>query len=779
MKQNKYLLVLSILVLWGYSAHVSFAQTATEQRKESSIELYFKDKESQLPVYDVNVWINQEAIPSNSQGLIALPKDIKKTDVIKVSSIGYKTIQLHFGDIEHKNGQNVIQLIPDTKRLDEVVVRGTKSSVSVNSVSSTINSQAIQGAMGKSLASLLENVSGVSSIQTGTSTAKPVIHGMYGNRILMINNGARQTGQQWGLDHAPEIDKNASATIKVIKGAESVRYGSEALGGIVVLEQKTLPYQVVKPSGSISTLYGSNGKRFNVVAEAEGTMPFLRDIAWRLQGTYINSGDASTAKYVLNNTGYREHNMSATLGYKHGKLRIEGFYSLFNRKEGVMFSAQMGSEELLQERIALGKPVYVTPFSRTITYPFHAVNHHTAIGKLYFDGGKLGNYFYQVAFQNDNREENRMRRAGPSSIPVVSMNLTSFQHLFKWDKTYDHWTTELGASYLHIRNKNQAGTGIVPIIPNYTEYDFGTYFIQKYSHKKWNAEVGIRFDNQETKALGYDYTGSLYGGHHNFSNVSYNLGFNYRPSENWNFTSNLGLAWRAPHVYELYSNGSELGSGMFVVGDTTMHSEQSAKWVTSAVYKNSVINARIDAYLQWVNGYIYDEPSNQFITVISGAYPMFKYKQTNAFFRGIDFDVKVQPIKAIEYHFLCGLIWANDKKTNNYLPFIPSFRFDHDITWQNIHIRKIKAYAQLKHRFVAKQTRFNPQSDLINFTPPAYNLFGAEIGVEWNINTSNKLHIHLAADNILNKEYKEYTNRSRYYAHDMGRDVRCTISWSF
>ena len=82
-------------------------------------------------------------IPSNSQGLIALPKGIKKTDVIKVSSIGYKTIQLHFGDIEQQNGQNVILLIPDTKRLDEVVVRGTKSSVSVNSVSSTINSQAI------------------------------------------------------------------------------------------------------------------------------------------------------------------------------------------------------------------------------------------------------------------------------------------------------------------------------------------------------------------------------------------------------------------------------------------------------------------------------------------------------------------------------------------------------------------------------------------------------------------------------------------------------------
>ena len=779
MKQNKYLLALSILVLWGYSSHTCFAQTPTEQREESSIELHFKDKETLLPVYDVNVWINQEAIPSNSQGLIALPKGIKKTDVIKVSSIGYKTIQLHFGDIEQQNGQNVILLIPDTKRLDEVVVRGTKSSVSVNSVSSTINSQAIQGAMGKSLASLLENVSGVSSIQTGTSTAKPVIHGMYGNRILMINNGARQTGQQWGLDHAPEIDKNNSANIKVIKGAESVRYGSEALGGIVVLEQKTLPYQVVKPSGAISTLYGSNGKRFNIVAEAEGTMPFLRDIAWRLQGTYINSGDASTAKYVLNNTGYREHNMSATLGYKHGKLRIEGFYSLFNRKEGVMLSAQMGSEDLLKKRIALGQPAVIEPFSRKIDYPYHQVTHHTAIGKIYYDAGKWGNFYWQTAFQQDDRKENRVRRMNLSSIPATSMHLTSFQNMLKYDVNYGDWTTEAGASYLHIRNKNNEGTGVVPVIPNYTEYDLGIYAIQKWQHKQWNAEVGIRFDNQETKALGYDYTGSLYGGHHNFSNVSYNLGVNYRPSENWSFTSNLGLAWRAPHVYELYSNGSELGSGMFVVGDSTMHSEQSTKWVTSAVYKNSFINARVDAYLQWINGYIYDEPSNQFITVISGAYPMFKYKQTNAFFRGVDFDIRVQPTKAIEYHFLCGLIWANDKKTNNYLPFIPSFRFDHDITWQNINIGKIKAYAQLKHRFVAKQTHFNPQSDLVAFTPPAYNLFGAEIGTEWNINNNNKLRIHLAADNILNKEYKEYTNRSRYYAHDMGRDVRCTISWVF
>ncbi|WP_048799514.1 TonB-dependent receptor domain-containing protein, partial [Segatella buccae] len=173
---------------------------------------------------------------------------------------------------------------------------------------------------------------------------------------------------------------------------------------------------------------------------------------------------------------------------------------------------------------------------------------------------------------------------------------------------------------------------------------------QKYRLGAWNAEAGIRFDNQETRAAGYDYTGRRYGGHHTFSNLSYDLGANYQPSERWKFTSNLGLAWRAPHVYELYSNGNELGSGMFVMGDSAMHSEQSTKWITSANYKGRLVSVRLDAYLQWINGYIYDEPTHQYITVISGSYPLFKYKQTDAFFRGVDLDVRVKPVEHLEYH---------------------------------------------------------------------------------------------------------------------------------
>lgn len=678
------------------------------------------------------------------------------------------------------NKQNGKSKLNKEQNIGEIVVTGIRQQASINSVSNKIDESLIDRSMGKSLASILEHVSGVSSIQTGTTVAKPVINGMYGNRILIVNNGARQTGQQWGVDHAPEIDQNSSGSIEVIKGAESVRYGSEALGGIIVMNQKALPYGQTALSGHLRTLYGNNGKRYSVVAQAEGTMPFSKNLAWRLQGTYANSGDQSTAKYVLNNTGYREHDFSASLGYKLNALKLEGYYSMYNLKLGVLNSAQLGSEDLLKERIALGQPAEVYPYSRHINYPFQQIVHHTAIGKVYFDAGKYGNFFWQTAFQADDRQENRIRRMNLSYIPAVSMYLTSFQNQLKWNLAYNKWNTEAGATYLHIRNRNQTGTGVVPLIPNYTEYDLGIYAIQKYRNGNWTAEAGIRFDNQETRASGYDYTGKLYGGHHVFSNFSYNLGTSYRFNEQLKLTSNLGLAWRAPHVHELYSNGNELGSGMFVMGDSTMHSEQSTKWVTSLSYRSAFAEVRVDAYLQWINGYIYDEPlKGRYVTVISGSYPLFQYKQTGAFFRGIDFDVRLRPIQHVEYHLLSGLIWANEKQTGNYLPYIPSARFDHDITWEDIRVGKGNAWLQLKHRLVLKQTRFNPANDLIDFTPPTYNLFGLEAGIDWPLGERNKLRMLLAADNLFNKEYKEYTNRSRYYAHDMGRDIRFSIGWFF
>lgn len=124
--------------------------------------------------------------------------------------------------------------------------------------------------------------------------------------------------------------------------------------------------------------------------QLEGAFP--GDFAWRLQGTWSNSGDRSTAHYLLNNTGTREYHASASLGYDRGRLRVEGFYSRFYSRTGVMLSAQMGSEDLLAERIRLGRPLHTDPFSRGIRAPCQEVTHQITFGRMRLGMKKGGKY---------------------------------------------------------------------------------------------------------------------------------------------------------------------------------------------------------------------------------------------------------------------------------------------------------------------------------------------------------------------------------------------------
>ena len=218
---------------------------------------------------------------------------------------------------------------------------------------------------------------------------------------------------------------------------------------------------------------------------------------------------------------------------------------------------------------------------------------------------------------------------------------------------------------------------------------------------------------------------------------------------------------------------------MVVKGDSTMHSDRSYILISSISYSIKVFSARMDGYLQWISGYIYDEPKKETITVISGVYPVFQYKQTPAFFRGMDFDFHFMPINSWDYHLIASFIRANEQTTGNYLPYIPSSRFSHDLSWLHETKSHSKLRLSIRHRFVAKQTRFDSNTDLFAYTPPVYHLFGFAAIFVCPVKYGYKLQFMIAADNILNKEYKEYTNRSRYYAHDMGSDVRCVVNWSF
>lgn len=742
------------------------------------------DAETGTPVADAVLFDGKTYHSANQLGIIQLPHNVLSVSEVKVTAMGYRRATLKSSEIISHQPYR-LALHPQVNMLKEAVVTGQKVMHSQNVVAREVSSADLQKHLGSTLAASLEQVKGISMVQTGVTIAKPVLHGMYGNRLLIVNNGVRQQGQQWGADHAPELDANAAGKIRVIKGAEAIRYGTEALGGVIEMDSRELPYTRKQLRGNIASLYGSNGRRIALTGYADGGGLSLGEgvAAWRVQGTYINGGDRSTANYLLNNTGMREANASLALGWKKGKdYGIDLSYSIFSTRIGVLYWAQMGDTELLSERIAIGlKPEAIQPFSRKVDYPNQKVQHHTARIKGYYglpNGSKLS---LQYAFQSDVRDEFHQRRNNNSHIPSLSLRLSSSQVDAAWQHFYnERWKTEVGTFVGFVNNRNVRGTGVVPIIPNYTQFNGGAFALQKYTGDHWGVEAGIRADHQRLSADGYNAEQIRYGGKRNYTNLTYTVGAHYHLSDRWDVLTNIGLAWRAPHVHELYSRGLEHASGLYSVGDSTLLAEQSTKWVVSANYHSDKFTFTADAYLQWIKNYIYDEPTGETTTLISGKYPVFAYRRADAVFRGIDAEIKWQVHPKLTYELGGSAIWANEQHTGNYLPYIPSARLTQSIGYQLGDVGHLHGvYAKLMHKFVDKQRRFNPDSDLIPYSPPAYHLLGAELGATWLLPNGRKINFLLSADNLLNKEYREYTNRFRYYAHDLGRDVRLMVSWSF
>ncbi len=767
------------LTLWALL--VCVIATAAAQSATRGYTIIVTDKESGTPVVTALAHVGNTYHKANEQGQIIIPTTALTADTLGVLALGYRRIRVKAAEVRSHQPLR-IALTPHTNMLGEAAVEGKRVLHSKNVVTQTITARDVQKNLGNTFASALEQVKGVSMVQTGATIAKPVLHGMYGNRLLIVNNDVRQQGQQWGADHAPELDANAAGSLTVIKGAESVRYGAEALGGVIKLESKPLPYGRKALRGHVSGLYSTNGRRLAGTATLDaGLHLWGGQAAWRAQGTYINSGDRSTPHYILNNTGMREANASAALGWRNDRWGLEGYYSLFTTKIGVLYSAQMGDVELLKERIEIGQPVDVKPWTRHIDYPYQQVTHHTAKLKAFYRFDNGSRLQVQGAFQSDERNEYHQRRNFMSHIPSLSLVLNATQLDASWKHHYaEHWQTELGGHYAYVNNANKAGTGVVPIIPNYTQMNWAGYAIQKYSGDLWGAELGVRLERQRLSADGFNVYKMRYGGVRHYTNLAYTLGGHYHLTDHIDLLTNVGMSWRAPHVHELYSDGVEHATGVYLVGDSTLRPEKSTKWVTGVRYHDNRLTVTADVYFQWIKNYAFDAPTGEFKTAISGAYPIFQYRSTHAVFRGLDVEAKWKALSSLDYEVGGSMIWANEQKTGRYLPYIPSLRLTQSLQWRAGSIGHVHdIYVKANHKYVAKQTRFDAATDLIPYSPPAYHLFGAEVGASIGLKNGRQVLLLLSADNLFNKAYREYTNRFRYFAHDLGRDVRLMVTWEF
>ena len=310
------------------------------------------DESSEMPLSYVNVFIQElsKGAITDEHGFFQLEHMCEGHYHIIFSHIGCSEKKIHV-DVVRDTSLN-IYLDHGSNSLGEVVIEGKKDNYNTKS-SLTVKRNVIEDNSNRNLAGLLENETGVSLLKNGNGIAKPIVHGLYGNRITVLNNGIEQSGQQWGNDHSPEIDPFAADKLTVLKGVSAIEYGGGNLGSVILSEPSKIKREP-HLHGQVNYIFETNG-RGNTLNARLGK--YSQILSWRVSGSLKRYGDKKTADYYLNNTGIKEANLSLQLEKSWNERLFFDFYaSTFNTTLGVLRGSHIGNLTDLQDALTRAIP---------------------------------------------------------------------------------------------------------------------------------------------------------------------------------------------------------------------------------------------------------------------------------------------------------------------------------------------------------------------------------------------------------------------------------------
>lgn len=711
--------------------------------------------------------------------------------------VGYKasTVSVQVGR-EPIVTVNPVQLQSDNQTLQEVVVTEHRSEAQqLLQTQVSLSGAALDQTRGQSLGESLKTLAGLYAIQTGPSISKPVIHGLYSNRIIILNNGIRQEDQQWGTEHAPQVDQFLASRLTVIKGAASIRYGSDAIGGVILVEPKAMP---TKPGigGEVNLVGATNGGMGVVSGMMEGAAPAYRfgkkltGLSWRLQGTFKRSGYVKTPHYYLENTSYHENNFSGDLHYDHKNMGVELFYSQFDTKIGLFTGAQVGSLADLYAAISRPEPLSQPGFSYALNRPYQAVKHDLfkVRAHLHLNGG--GTLTATVARQQNTRREYDYVSFSGLTTPELYLKLVTHTADLVWEhapvktKARGHrdagqWSGSVGFNGITQGNVRQ----YLFLIPNFRNYGAGLFAIERYAVGNLTLEAGLRYDYRWLRAYFLDeVTRQTYSRTHNWQNANGSLGAAYQLRPDLTLTANLSTAWRAPNVADLYSNGLHQSAVAYERGNPDLQPEQAYNSNLVLAYAGKRLSGEIGVYNNLINNYIYLKPDSVPVVRQRGAFPSYTYAQVRATFRGVDASLTYKLTDQLTLTTKNSLLFAYNQTEHDYLVFIPANRSDNNIRYDWAKWGKLaNVYVSVSGLYVSRQNRApavtsRQENGVVIFTgdfaapPPAYFLLGAEVGFQTQVG-KQPISVILSGSNLANAAYRDYLNRFRYFADEPGRNL--------
>lgn len=690
------------------------------------------------PVVGANIYFPQlkQGAVTNTEGLYTV-KDLPEVKTtIQVTYVGHLTI-IQTIDLRTTSECNFV-MQENNATLKEVVVTGLTGSTRADrspAPISVVANRKLQATPSSNIIDAVAHEPGVSQITTGGGISKPVIRGLGYNRIVTVNDGIRQEGQQWGDEHGIEVDAQTVHSVEILKGPATLMYGSDAMAGVLVLHETP-----VMPQGTMSlnvgSEYQSNNNLFDYTVDFAGNQQgWVWNWRWSEKdaGEYKNKVDGRVPGSQFHEralTGMVGTNRS--WGYSHLKL------SYYNLKPGLVEGERDEDTGLLEPSEAYQK-----------------IDHYKAVldnSFLIGDGSLKAVIGYQ---QNRRREFEEADELGLDfRLHTVNYDI----HYLQASET--NWQYAAGISGMWQYSEN---LGEEYLIPSYRLFDVGAFASLTRQFERLTLSGGLRYDIRhlhsyeqmdEGKLRFTDFT-------RNFQGLTGSIGAIFNITPKLNIRLNLSKGFRAPNLSELGSNGEHEGTFRYELGNQDLSPEHSWQLDLGLDYSSEIISTQLSLFANRIENYIFLERVSTAV-----ADNTYQYRQGTASLIGFEASVDIHPVEAL--HFENAFSYVNARQLNQpeeskWLPFTPAPRWTSDLRYDIIHDGRtltdtfvsigLECYLRQNHA----HTVYNTET-----ATPSYTLLNLTAGTDFRWKNRRVASIYLSATNLTNRAYQSHLSRLKY-----------------
>ena len=686
--------------------------------------------------------------------------------------------------------------------LNEVMVTGVTGDTKLKHATapvSIVSPQVLRATASANIIDAIAHQPGVSQLTTGGSISKPIIRGLGYNRVVVMSEGVRQEGQQWGDEHGVEVDGSSVGSVEILKGPASLMYGSDAMAGVVILHaQPTLADGEMR--ANVSTEYQTNNGLFRYSLQMAGNQKgFVWDARFsdKMAHAYKNKYDG----YVPGSQ-FRERAgrlmLGLNKGWGHSRLTWTAYHLTPSIIEGERLVGEQNSGMSDPKMGELVRGEGFTDHGYSKSLPFQQVKHYKAVwdNALNLSSGYLKAI---IGYQQNRRQE--------FEESMDEYELFFKLHTLTYDLRYvtnewNGWKLSTGIGGMYQKSGNE---GEEYLIPDYRLFDFGLYTTATKSlGDRWTLNGGVRYDHRRLHGDELIEDGNLrftdFSRH--FNGLTGSLGAVCNINEHLNLRLNLARGFRTPNMSELASNGVHEGSIRYELGNQQLKAEYSLQADLGVDFTSRYVSAQLAFFANRIDNYIF---THRVAEVIDPDYITYAYTQGDARLLGFEAGVDFHPVHSVHFSNTFSYVDAQllhaDANTK-YLPFTPAPKWTSELKWELFHHTHSTVSPHTMHEYrhthpkngvalnnlyiaagldcYLKQTHIYRADDTETETP-GYALLSLSAGTDIQVKSKKIAEFYITADNLLDKAYQNHLSRLKYAdenvvtgrrgVYNMGRNI--------